>query len=102
MIFISDSTLNLITQSHDRYSIVALISYPFGTAVMESHQLTVCLLSVLVLVPTAIVGSHIQVSSFSGDVNLIINWKLCTSMEPINLSFLAGVNGRNVYLLGPR
>ena len=67
---------------------------------MESHQLTVCLLSVLVSVPIATVGSHIQVSSFNDDVNLI-NWKLCTSMEPINPSFLAVVNGRNVYKLSP-
>ena len=98
MTFISDPTLNLITQSHD--SIVALISHPFGTVVMESHQLTVCLLSVFVLIPFAAVGSHIQVSSFNDDVDLI-SWKLCTSMEPINLSFLAVVSGRNVYKLSP-
>ena len=68
---------------------------------MESRQLMVCLLSLLVSVPViAAVGRRIQVSSFKDDV-YSANWKVCIPTKPINLSIVAVINSRNVYKLTP-
>ena len=92
--------ISLIQSRDGYYSIAALLPHPLGSIAMESYQISVRLLSVLALVPIATMGSHIEVSSFNDDLDLI-SWKLCTSMEHTSMSFLAVVNSRNVYKLSP-
>ena len=68
---------------------------------MEYHQIVVCLLSLLVSTPViAAAGRHIQASSFNDNIDSV-NWKICIATKPINLSFIAVVNSRNVYRLSP-